>query len=173
MLQGILLRYGYDFTNYQPDTLLRRLTEFRQEHGNESTLQIAERLLYDEDLFYAFLPRLSVNVTSFFRNEGVFRAIINQVFPLLRSWPRFKIWHAGCATGEEVYSLAILLKEAGLLDRATIFATDISGPALRTAERGVYALPMVRRGSEVFSKAGGAGTFVENFVALIFYFVEY
>ena len=163
LLQGLLLRYGYDFTNYQQDTLLRRLDDFRTHVGDESTLQLAARMLRDEALFYRFLPQLSVSVTSFFRDTAVFRSLKGNVLPMLRTWPRFKIWHAGCATGEEVYSLAILLEEAGLLDRATISATDISAPALRTAQRGVYALPMVRRGSEIFSAAGGEGSFSAYF----------
>lgn len=163
LLQGLLLRYGYDFTNYQYDTLLTRVEDFRQLVGGESTLRLAERMLRDETLFFEFLPQLSVSVTSFFRDTAVFRSLKENVFPMLRTWPRFKIWHAGCATGEEVFSLAILLEEAGLLDRATIFATDISSPALRTAQRGVYALPMVRRGSESFTAAGGDGSFAEYF----------
>ncbi len=165
LLEGIFQRYGYDFRDYAPETLIRRLQQFQREHKNVSFSEIIARVLRDPSFFYELLPYFSISYTMLFREPSVFMALRENVIPLLRSWPRFKIWHAGCATGEEVYSLAILLREMNLLDRAMIYATDISQPALETAKQGIYSLDVLRKGNANYLASGCSGSLSDHYHA--------
>lgn len=155
LIQAVLMRYGYDFTDYHVDSIEHRLSRFQQDYNISGRCNVIEKILRDQSMFHRLLPYFSISVTSMFRDPSFYRELVEQVFPLLKTWPRIKIWHAGCATGEEVYSLAILLSEAGLLDRATIYATDISQAALETAKAGIYASSVLKKGSENYHQAGG------------------
>lgn len=155
LLSAILMRYGYDFTDYQEKSMIHRIEYFLADSKLNTASRAIEVVLRDPAMLHKLLPYLSISVTSMFRDPQFYLTLVKDVFPLLRTWPRLKIWHAGCATGEEVYSLAILLEEAGLLDRTTIYATDISTSALQTAKSGVYSLAALKNGSQNYLKAGG------------------
>lgn len=158
MLEAIYQRYGYDFREYSRASLVRRITSFIKENATGTFLQTTERLLRDPDFFYRLLPSFSVSFTALFRDPAFYAALREQVVPRLRAWPHFKIWHAGCATGEEVYSMSILLKEAGIYERATLYATDLSDSALQTGRTGIYSLDAIQRGSQNYMHSGGTGT---------------
>lgn len=137
-LEGIFLKYGYDFRDYASESLERRLTRILVECKERSLLSLLEKLLQSEAFFRMILPNLTVNTSSFFRDISFFKALKESCFPLLESYPSIKIWIAGCSTGEELISLAILLKEAGLYERSTIYATDINHKVIEQAQKGVY-----------------------------------
>lgn len=155
LLDAIFLRYHYDFRNYSIASLKRRaqaaLTYF--DCGTISHLQ--ERVLHEPRVFAELLRFLTVQVSDFFRDPTYFRSIREQVVPYLSTYPSLKVWVAGCATGEEAYSLAILLEEEGLLDRTLIYATDIHPESLRVAEAGVYDIGRFAQFSENYRAAGG------------------
>lgn len=165
LLEGIFLRYGYDFRGYSMPTVARRLTQFTAEHGLGSFSDVTRMALRDLSFFHRLLACFSVSVTSLFRDPVFYRALQEKVIPALRSWPHIKAWHAGCATGEEVYSHAILLKEAGLLERSTLYATDISQAALDTGKAGIYSLPVIRKGIENYRTTGAANELSEHYHA--------
>ncbi len=155
LLEAIRLRYDYDFRNYARASLKRRVQSLLSKENLEMPYQLIPRILYDQNIFDKFLSEMSVTVTELFRDPPFFKSIQEIIFPVLATYPYFKIWHAGCATGEEVYSLAILLKEAGLLNRAKIYATDYSKRSLNTAKEGIYDASNMKINSEAYLKAGG------------------
>lgn len=155
LIEAVAMRYGYDFRDYQIDSISHRIDRFQKDHNMRSRCQVIETILQEQSIFHRLLPYFSVSVTSMYRNPTFYRTLKEQVFPMLKTWPRIKIWHAGCATGEEVYSLAILLHEANLLKKTTIYATDISQPALNTAKDGIYSANVLKQGSEQYFQSGG------------------
>jgi chemotaxis protein methyltransferase CheR len=165
LLEGIYQRWGYDFRGYSRASLLRRVGEFMGRQGCTRIGDLTARVLHDEPLFQALVQQFSVPVTEMFRDPAVYLALRRQVVPYLRTYPFIKIWHAGCASGEEVYSLAILLEEEGLYDRCTIFATDLNEAALERARAGVYPLASVQEYTENYQRAGGLRSFGEWYQA--------
>jgi chemotaxis protein methyltransferase CheR len=165
LLEGLYRRYHYDFRRYAPASLKRRLGEAvrRFDCGTLSGLQ--DRVLRDADLFRGLLSYLTVQVSDMFRDPPFWVALRRHVLPYLRTYPSVRVWVAGCSTGEEVYSLAILLREEGLLDRSLIYATDINPDALRRAEAGVYALDRMAQFSEAYLAAGGTGSLADYYTA--------
>ncbi len=163
LLEGIYRRYGYDFRDYARASVTRRMTQFLQDSGCESYLDVAGKLLRDAEFFYRLIPYFSVSVTALFRDPSFYAALRSNVVPLLRTWPSFKVWHAGCATGEEVYSMAILLREQGIIDRAQLYATDISQGALERGREGIYSLETLRKGSKNYHLAGGGNSLSEHY----------
>jgi len=163
LLEGIFRRYGYDFRNYARMSVRRRLAQFLTDSGCASYAEVTGRMLRDASFFHRLISYFSVSVTALFRDPFFYEALREGVVPLLRTWPRFKIWHAGCATGEEVYSFAVLLREEGIVDRAMIYATDINQAALETAKAGVYALDIVQKGSRNYQLAAGHGSLTEHY----------
>jgi len=155
LLEGIFQRYGYDFRDYARASVERRIAQFLDDTGNTDLMQVTGRVLRDPEFFYKLIPYFSISVTALFRDPPFYQAVREKVVPLLRTWPHFKVWHAGCATGEEVYSMAILLHEEGILDRAGIYATDISERALEKARAGIYSLEVVQKGNRNYQAAGG------------------
>ena len=147
LLEAIYRRYGYDFRNYSRPSIERRLSQYLRDNDYQSYFQLAAILLRNRRAFLELLPYFSISVTALFRDPFFYAALRDKVLPILKTWPNFKIWHAGCATGEEPYSMAILLNEQKLLQRATIYATDISASALDTARIGVYSLETMKLGS--------------------------
>jgi chemotaxis protein methyltransferase CheR len=123
------------------------------------------KVLRDKDLFNSLIHHFSISVTEMFRDPFVYRTIRSEVAPVLRTWPHVKIWHAGCATGEEVYSLAIVLKEEGLYDRSAIFATDFNDASLRQAKAGIYAIGKLQDATRNYQKAGGKDSFTQYYHA--------
>ncbi|WP_246804930.1 CheR family methyltransferase [Desulfosarcina cetonica] len=133
LLEAIYRRWGYDFRSYARASMVRRIGQFMSATGFTQASAIIPQIIHDKALFSKLVGYFSVSVTEMFRDPFVYRELREKVIPLLRTWPHIKIWHAGCATGEEVYSLAILLKEEGIYHRATIYATDFNEEVLDKA----------------------------------------
>jgi chemotaxis protein methyltransferase CheR len=148
LLEAIYHRYGFDFRQYAPTSIKRRIRHYIREEGLESISRLQERVLHDPAAGERFVGVLTVPVTSMFRDPGFFAAFREKAVPLLRTYPFLRLWHAGCSTGEEVYSMAILLEEEGLYERCRIYATDMNEALLRYYEvRGDRAVfePRLRR----------------------------
>jgi len=165
LLDAVARHYGYDFRNYARASLRRRLAGFRQQQGVASYSELIPIVLHDSEQFTAIIEALSVTVTEMFRDPFVYSMIRKELLPRLATFPHFNIWHAGCATGDEVYSMAILLKEEGLYDRATIYATDINGSSLHAAKEGIYSLEQIRTNTLNYQKAGGRRSFSDYYHA--------
>ena len=165
LLEGIYRRYGFDFREYAPASLRRRL--WRRIHAErlESVSGLQEKVLHDPACMERLLLDLSINVTAMFRDPSFYVAFRREVAPLLRTYPFTRIWVAGCSTGEEVYSLAILLAEEELYERTRIYATDINEAVLDLARAGVFALDKMQAYTENYIKAGGTRAFSEYYVA--------
>jgi chemotaxis protein methyltransferase CheR len=146
---------GYDFRDYALDGVRRRLLQAAQAAGDDSIEALRLRTLDEPDALRSLVACLASRAMSFFRGPDTFLALRRLAVPILRTYPSIRIWHAGCGSGEEAYSLAILLKEEGLLHRARIYATDIAGDALKTAKAGAYPLESLRGASQAYEKAGG------------------
>ncbi|MDB5563406.1 MAG: CheR-type protein glutamate methyltransferase, partial [Hyphomicrobiales bacterium] len=159
LLAGIQKRYGYDFAHYSHASLLRRLDKARFHAKVLSFAELLERLLADEQCFDEFLKFMSVTVTEMFRDPLYHKAVREKIVPILKTFPFVKIWHAGCATGEEVYSMALLLHEEGFLDRARIYATDFNKNSLGVAERGVYPIRSLETYAANYRESGGTRDF--------------
>jgi chemotaxis protein methyltransferase CheR len=165
LLTGLARRYGYDFRNYARASLTRRIRHALRNEGMTSVSGLQEKLLHDENAARRFVEALSVHTTGMFRDADVYRALRSDVIPLLKTYPFVRIWHAGCSTGEEVYSLAILLHEAGLYHRCRIYATDISDKVLKRAQEGVFPLRNMRDYTSAYQRAGGESDFSSFYVA--------
>lgn len=165
LLSGIARRWGYDFRDYAPASLRRRVRRAVRAEGVASVSALQERVLRDPEAFQRFVTCLSVQVTGMFRDAQVFRALREQVLPILRTYPFVRIWDAGSSSGEEAYSLAILLAEEGMLDRARIYATDLSDDLLQRARAGVLPLRDMRAHTEAYHRAGGRRDFSEYYTA--------
>lgn len=165
LLEAILKRHGYDFRSYARASVNRRVALLQQQSGCDSVADMIPRVLHDETFFEGLVRSFSITVTEMFRDPDVYRCLRQEVIPFLRTHPYFKAWHAGCATGEEVYSLAIMLKEEGLYPRATVYATDYNDDALAKAKEGVYALDNAKLFTKNYQSAGGTGSFSDYYHA--------
>jgi chemotaxis protein methyltransferase CheR len=165
VLEGIYQQYGYDFRAYARGSIKRRLWRRVYAEGLESISGLQERVLHDQDAMNRLLKDLSINVTSMFRDPDFFIAIRRKVVPMLRTYPFVRIWNAGCSTGEETYSLSILLSEEGLADRTKIYATDINETVLDFAKQGVFPIDKMRDYTENYIAGGGKTAFSEYYVA--------
>src|SRR5688572_1776258 len=166
LLEGIYRQYGFDFRNYAYSSLRRRLWKQIQEEGLETVSALQERVLHDVSTMERLLLNLSVNVTSMFRDPTFYRVFREEVVPLLKTYPFIRIWHAGCSTGEEVYSMAILLTEEGVYDRTRIYATDINDSVLGAARAGIFPLEKMQEYTQNYLKAGGLRSFSEYYTAM-------
>jgi chemotaxis protein methyltransferase CheR len=158
LLTAIYQRSGFDFRSYARSSLERRILKRVVDEGLPSVTALHDCVLASPDALDRLLADLSINVTSMFRDPSFWRAIRRSVVPLLRKLPFVRIWHPGCATGEEVYSMAIVLAEEGLLDRARLYATDIKNAVLNQASRGVFPLENMREYTGAYLAAGGAAS---------------
>ena len=165
LLEAVYRHYGHDFRAYAFSSLRRRLWKRLEGEGLKSFSALQALVLHDGDAMERLLRDLSVSVTGMFRDPTFFMALRERVVPLLRTYPFVRIWHAGCATGEEVYALAILLEEEGLYERSRIYATDISADALDKAKAGIYPLTRMREYTQNYLQAGGARSFSEYYTA--------
>jgi chemotaxis protein methyltransferase CheR len=165
LLEAVYRRYGFDFREYAAASLKRRIWRRVAAEGLATVTQLHDRLLHDPACMERLLLDLSINVTSMFRDPSFYAALRDQVVPTLRTYPFTRIWCAGCSTGEEVYSLAILLKEEGLYDRTRIYATDINEQVLETARAGVFPLDKMKQYTQNYIRAGGSGEFSQYYVA--------
>jgi chemotaxis protein methyltransferase CheR len=165
LLEGVFRHYGFDFRSYAYASMRRRLWKRVEAEGRGNLSDLQALVLHDQDAMERLLLDLSVNVTSMFRDPLFYVAFRQHVIPLLRTYPFIRIWHAGCSTGEEVYSVAILLEEEGLYDRARIYATDINDVVLAQARRGIFPLDRMQEYTENYIKAGGSRSFSEYYTA--------
>jgi chemotaxis protein methyltransferase CheR len=165
LLEGVFRQYGFDFRSYAYASIRRRLWKRVEAESLANLSQLQARVLHDDDAMERLLLDLSVNVTAMFRDPGFYATFREKVVPLLRTYPFLRIWHAGCSTGEEVYSTAIMLEEADLYDRTRIYATDINDVVLQQARRGIFPLERMQEYTENYIKAGGARSFSEYYTA--------
>ncbi len=165
LLEGVFQQYGFDFREYALHSLKRRIWKgvHTERLGSISGLQ--ERVLHDPAAWERLLLALSVNVTAMFRNPEFFLSFRRNVVPTLAEQPFIRVWHAGCATGEEVYSTAIVLAEEGVLHKARIYATDMNESVLAKARAGIYPLERIRGSNEDYESAGGTGLFSRHYTA--------
>lgn len=161
----LLARYGYDFSNYSKSSFLRRLNRFAQVIGANSALDLKSTLLNNKIIFNHFLQEITVNVTELFRDPIYYKDLMDNVFPILASYPSIRIWHAGCSTGEEVFSMCILLQEAGLLNRTKIYATDINPANLEKAKKGILNLSNMKEYTNSYHQSGGRSDFSNYYTA--------
>ena len=140
LIEAIYLKYSYDFRDYSGASIKRRVHHALRQLECRTVSALQERVLHDPGMFMQLLQYLTIPVSEMFRDPDHFLAVRQEVVPLLRTWPSVKVWIAGCSTGEEVYSMAILLREEGLLDRTIIYATDINPRSLDKAKQGIYSM---------------------------------
>ncbi|MEO6713397.1 MAG: protein-glutamate O-methyltransferase CheR [Mycobacteriales bacterium] len=165
LLEAVFREYGFDFRHYARASIRRRLWKRVFAERLETISGLQEAVLHDSACMERLLLDLSINVTSMFRDPTFFASFRANVVPVLRTYPFIRIWNAGCSTGEETFSLAILLSEVGLYDRTRIYATDINESVLRTAARGVFPLAKMREYTENYLAAGGSRSFSEYYVS--------
>jgi chemotaxis protein methyltransferase CheR len=164
-VQALQRRHGYDFSQYAQASLKRRVRQLVSQLDTGTISGLTGRALHDPEVLPRLLEGLSVPVSDMFRDPAVFRMLREQVLPVLASYPRINIWQAGCAHGEEVYSLAILLDEAGLYERSHIFATDLSATALQRAQEGIYPAREAQQWSRNYQAAGGTRSLADYYSA--------
>ncbi|KGE20966.1 chemotaxis protein CheR [Paenibacillus wynnii] len=165
LLEGVYRLYGYDFRNYALPSLKRRIWHHVHSENVPSISALQEKVLHDRACFERLIYSLSIPVTEMFRDPGLFLTFRQKVIPLLRTYPYIRIWHAGCSTGEEVYSMAILLHEEGLYDKARIYATDMNNRSLQQAKEGVYEISKMKQYTKNYLEAGGTRAFSEYYSA--------
>ncbi|MEK4345823.1 CheR family methyltransferase [Paenibacillus sp. FSL P4-0184] len=165
LLDGVHRLYGYDFRNYALPSLKRRIWHHVHAENVLTISALQEKVLHDRACFERFVYSLSIPVTEMFRDPGLFLTFRQKVVPLLRTYPYIRIWHAGCSTGEEVYSMAILLHEEGLYDKARIYATDMNERSLQQAKEGVYDISRMKQYTKNYLEAGGTRAFSEYYTA--------
>ena len=165
ILDAIFQKYGYVFRNYSRAHVKRRLLHRLAGSHLKSLSQMQHEVLYDPSFFQEILKDLSINVTEMFRDPKFYLALRTEIIPLLKTYPFIKVWHAGCSTGEEVYSFAIVLKEEGLYDRVQIYATDFNRSVLDIAKKGIYPINRIKEFTANYQQAGGKQSFSDYYMA--------
>jgi chemotaxis protein methyltransferase CheR len=165
LLEAIYERYGYDFRQYSRSSVHRRIKHHLAKASIQTISELTSKILHDEALFQLLLLDMSVTVTEMFRDPWFYLALRQKVIPFLKTFPFINVWHAGCATGEEVYSLAITLKEEGLYERSHIYATDFNDAALEKAKSRIYSLERIKDYSINYQKAGGKNSLADYYRA--------
>lgn len=165
LVRALQRRHGHDFSQYAPASLKRRVRQLANQLECATISDLTGRVLHEPGLLPQLLEGLSVPVSDMFRDPAVFRVLREQVLPVLASYPQINVWQAGCAHGEEVYSLAILLEEAGLYERSQIYATDLSARALQHAREGIYPAREAQQWSRNYQAAGGSRSFADYYSA--------
>jgi chemotaxis protein methyltransferase CheR len=166
LLEGIYRHYGFDFRAYAYASLRRRIWKRIDSDGLKTISTLQDRVLHDPAMMERLLLDLSINVTAMFRDPGFYVAFRRDVVPALRTYPFIRIWHAGCSTGEEAYSMAILLEEEDLYDRARLYATDINEVVIRKAKEGIFPLDRMQEYTQNYIRAGGTRSFSEYYTAM-------
>jgi len=162
-IQGMFFKYGYDFRDYSRAHMKRRIKNRLVLSDFDNISQMQHRMLTDELYFKSLLPGFSINVTNMFRDPEFFAYIRNEIIPILKTYPKVKIWHAGCSTGEEVYSMAIMLIEEGIYDRCTIYATDFNESILKVASQGIFGLDKVKEYTTNYINSKGKKDFFDYY----------
>ena len=165
LLEAINLKYSYDFRRYSQASMKRRVVQAMNRMNCPNLLALQEKVLQDSECFYDLLQLLTIPVSEMFRDPSYFLALRERVIPILKTYPSLKIWVAGCSTGEEVYSLAILLQEEELLERTILYATDINQRSLEKAEKGIFALEDIQKFTRNYQKSGGNGSLSDYYTA--------
>ncbi|GGA85256.1 CheR family methyltransferase [Puia dinghuensis] len=165
LLESIRFVYGYDFTEYAAASVKRRIDHFMITNKFNSLKTLGKTLLKEDGFFEQFIQEITVNVTEMFRDPPFYKSLRENIMGRLATYPFIKIWIAGASTGEEVYSLAIFLREKGLLERSVIYATDINQKALQTAREGIYPIRNMKAYTENYIKAGGQHSLSDYYVA--------
>ena len=165
LTEGIYRHYGFDFRDYSMPSLRRRIWKRVYAEGLSTVSGLIEKVLHDSSAMERLLLDLSINTTAMFRDPTFYFAFRAKVIPILRTYPFVRIWHAGCSTGEEVYSMAILLQEEGLYDRCRIYATDINEAVLQKAKSGIFPLSTMQENTSNYITGGGTGTFSDYYTA--------
>ncbi len=165
ILEAIFQQYGYDFRNYSKAHVKRRLLSRLSTSGLKSISEMQHKVLHEPGFFDQLLRDLSINVTEMFRDPSFYLAIRKEIIPILKTYPFIKVWHAGCSTGEEVYSFAILLKEEGLYNRVQIYATDFNTNVLEIAKKGIYPINRIKEFTANYQQAGGRQSFSDYYMA--------
>ena len=161
LLEAIYLKYGADYRGYSRLSVKRQILKMVSNNHFKNISELQHQMIWDEDFFKDMLQYFSINVTEHFRDPSFYKSFRDEIVPVLKTYPSLKIWHAGCATGQEVYSMAILLEEEDLLDKTRIYATDINTKALDIAKEGVYPDKEMPLCLKNYSKAGGKKLFSE------------
>jgi chemotaxis protein methyltransferase CheR len=165
LLEALFRRYHYDFRHYAQTSIKRRLRQARQQLGFASFSALQEAVLHDAAMLARLLDFLTVQVSEMFRDPSYFRAIREMVAPHLRTYPSLKVWIAGCSSGEELHSFAILFREEGLFDRTLFYATDINPAALEAAAAGGYAMDRIKAFTENHQQSGGRSSLSDYYTA--------
>lgn len=165
LLEALFQKYHYDFRGYSMASVKRRLKQARDHFGCDTYSQLQDRVLHDPSLLTKLLSYLTVQVSEMFRDPHYFKAIREKVLPHLQTYPSLKVWIAGCSSGEELYSFAIMFREEGLEDRTMFYATDINPDALKKAEAGVYHLDRIQNFTENHQKSGGKSSLSDYYTA--------
>src|ERR1043165_1635980 len=155
LLSAIKNRYGYDFTKYSDASIKRRISRFADKHEVTGTFDLKHHLINSDEFFSDFLHEVTVNVTEMFREPAFFVVLKEKIFPVLDTYPHVRIWHAGCSTGEEVYSMAIMLLEARMYLKTTLYATDLNTESLQQAKEGIYPPKFMKEYTSNYQTAGG------------------
>lgn len=163
-LEAVYLKYGYDFRNYSRAHIKRRLQRRVKLMNLSDITKLTSLVLHDPEVFRQVLSDFSINVTEMFRHPRFFQDLRTEIVPILKTYPSFTIWHAGCSTGEEVISTAILLEEEGLLERAKIYATDMNGSVIEVAKEGIYPAQDIKKWTRNYQESGGRKSFSDYFV---------
>lgn len=164
-LESVRFVYGYDFTEYAEASVIRRIRTFMENNKISSLKDLGKMVLKNEGDFEHFIQEITVNVTEMFRDPNFYKSLRKNVINRLATYPFIKVWIAGCSTGEEVYSMAILLREEGLLERTVIYATDINQEALQKARDGISSINNMKSYTENYLKAGGKNSFSDYYKA--------
>ena len=165
LIQAIYLKYGYDFRDYSKASRRRRILGRLSKSGLSTISEMQHKLLHDPVFFEKLLLDLTVNVSEMFRDPSFFKAVRKTVAPELKKLPFVKVWHAGCSTGEEVYSMAILLREEGIPDTSTIYATDVNEAVLAEAKKGVFPIDKMKDYTRNYKMTGGPASFADYYTA--------
>ncbi len=165
LLEAINLKYNYDFRHYSPASMKRRVVQAMRRMGCHTISAVQEKILHNSECFFDLLQFLTIPVSEMFRDPSYFLSIREKIVPLLKTYPSLKIWVAGCSTGEEVYSLAILLQEEELLERTILYATDINARSLEKAENGIFAIDEVPKFTRNYQKSGGKGSLSDYYTS--------
>jgi chemotaxis protein methyltransferase CheR len=165
LINDIYEYYGFDFGNYSRASLKRRVNRVYQLDGFTNFYDFLSKVRYDPEYYKRMIDEITVNVTEMFRDPAFYKMVRTEILPQLATKPFIRLWHAGCSTGEEVYSMAIMLKEAGLLQKSIIYATDINSKVLETAKKGIFPLRMMKEYSENYRDSGGEKDFSDYYIA--------
>ena len=165
ILNDVARNYGYDFLNYSRASVKRRITRLISNDRFPSFAEFRFRILQDKDYIKRFVEQITVNVTEMFRDVTFYRTLREDVLPVLATSPLIRIWHAGCSTGEEVYSMAIILHEANLLNKSLLYATDINPTVLENVRSGIFPLSQMKQYSENYILSGGKQDFSSYYTA--------